>query len=89
VPFSGICAPHFSQKAINFYRPFAQIPAVDMPPPFRRASIFIVFIITNSISVVNACQEILRKPSAALPMFCLRLRKRVKHTHFSKIKPGF
>ncbi|WP_418781762.1 hypothetical protein, partial [Hominenteromicrobium sp.] len=61
VPFSGICAPHFSQKAINFYRPFAQIPAVDMPPPFRRASIFIVFIITNSISVVNACQEILRK----------------------------
>ena len=52
-------------------------------------SIFIVFIITNSISVVNACQEILRKPSAALPMFCLRLRKRVKHTHFSKIKPGF
>jgi hypothetical protein len=42
VPFSGICAPHFSQKAINFYRPFAQIPAVDMPPPFRCASIFIV-----------------------------------------------
>ena len=30
-----------------------------------------------------------KKTSAALPMFCLRLRKRVKHTHFSKIKPGF
>ena len=30
-----------------------------------------------------------KKTSAALHTFCLRLRKRVKHTHFSKIKPGF
>jgi hypothetical protein len=32
-----------------------------MPPLFRRALIFVISIIANLISVVNACQEILRK----------------------------
>ena len=58
--FGDLCSAFFT-KAINFYRPFAQIPAVDMPPLFRRALIFVISIIANLISVVNACQEILRK----------------------------